>query len=309
MTIYSAPTISGYNDTPPSDDGAKTVSNQIKWATHKNKLADPIKTYADAISSATDTAFGKIPFNSTETKSADYTITASDLGYLIACSNTITITLLAAATAGNGFNLAIRNDGSGVITVDGNASETINGNTTVTLNPGDFLLLVSDGSNWYGLLSPSLDGSIIFQGAVSSSKSAASGYTRLTPNYCHITDRGAYGSESSLTVGDDSISAPTGSSATALMIELRLVAAANNSTGYRYFKFTGYSDSGRTKEKCFAQAYLREFSAITAGNAILEIFTNVIIPLDTAGGSAYYTTSIDGGNQSTGYYTIIGYYD
>lgn len=154
MAIYSSPSISGYNSSPPSDDGSATSSNEITWAKHINKIGDPIKNYAAAIDSAVNTAFGKVLLNSVTAKTAAYTIATSDYGDLITCSGTFTVTLLAAASAGAGFNVAIQNNGTGVITIDGTTSETINGSTTITLNTGDSIFLISDASTWYGIYAP-----------------------------------------------------------------------------------------------------------------------------------------------------------
>lgn len=49
MALYTPPTLSGYNSSPPSDDGSATASNQVLWSTIKTKLADPLNTYAQAI--------------------------------------------------------------------------------------------------------------------------------------------------------------------------------------------------------------------------------------------------------------------
>ena len=82
-------------------------------------------------------------------KSALYTTTVADRGQLIDCTaNTFTVTLLAAASAGRGFEQPIRNSGVGLITIDGNAAETIDGAATVLLFPGDSAYLVCDGTNW-----------------------------------------------------------------------------------------------------------------------------------------------------------------
>lgn len=51
---YSKPSISGYNASPPADDGSEVAANEIKWATHKDKLGDPLKTYADAVNDAVE---------------------------------------------------------------------------------------------------------------------------------------------------------------------------------------------------------------------------------------------------------------
>jgi len=86
----------------------------------------------------------------TLTKSANYTVVAGDRGYIINVTGTVTINLLAAATATDGFALVIRNAGTGVITVDGNASETVNGATTLVLQEAGWVILTCDGTNWSG---------------------------------------------------------------------------------------------------------------------------------------------------------------
>ena len=94
----------------------------------------------------------------TVTKTANYTVTESDRDKLIlvdATSGAVTITLLAAATAGNGFRVAIKKiDSSGnAVTIDGNLSETIDGATTSTISTQyDSENLICNGSNWYAFL-------------------------------------------------------------------------------------------------------------------------------------------------------------
>jgi hypothetical protein len=88
-----------------------------------------------------------------ETKSANYTTVAGDDGKLFlldGTSVTVTVTLLAAATAGAGHTLAFKAiDVTNVLTIDGNAAETIDGAATITLDTvGDTVVLVCDGTNW-----------------------------------------------------------------------------------------------------------------------------------------------------------------
>ena len=56
---YTSQTISGYNASPPPDDGTQTVANQLSWAKHKTKLADPIKTLAEGVNTAVSATFAK----------------------------------------------------------------------------------------------------------------------------------------------------------------------------------------------------------------------------------------------------------
>jgi len=87
-------------------------------------------------------------------KTTTYTVALADYGKLVLCSasgGAFTITLPAAATAGDGFVVALKRTDSGtnVVTVDGNGAETIDGATTHGLRRQyDSIVLVSDGSNW-----------------------------------------------------------------------------------------------------------------------------------------------------------------
>lgn len=90
----------------------------------------------------------------TTTKTGAYTVLTTDNHKLIKCDATsaaFTITLLAAATAGDGFEVFIKkiDSSSNAITIDGDGSETIDGQTTRNLaDQYDALRIMSDGSNW-----------------------------------------------------------------------------------------------------------------------------------------------------------------
>jgi microcystin-dependent protein len=81
-------------------------------------------------------------------KTTTYAVLAADKGKLIDCTGTWTLSLLAAATAADGFNVSVRNSGTGVITVDPNLSETIDGGATLAINAGESLILYTNGTLW-----------------------------------------------------------------------------------------------------------------------------------------------------------------
>lgn len=82
-------------------------------------------------------------------KTTTYAVLAADKGKLIdATSGTWTLSLLAAATAGDGFNVSVRNSGTGVITIDPNLTETIDGSTTLAVNAGESVLIYCTGTAW-----------------------------------------------------------------------------------------------------------------------------------------------------------------
>lgn len=88
----------------------------------------------------------------------------------------LTFTLLAAATAGDGFLQLLKNAGSsGTMTIDGSGSETINGRTTLELEPGDFALLICDGSGW--------DGAVYRPGTYGTKDLGSSGGGTITPDF------------------------------------------------------------------------------------------------------------------------------
>lgn len=79
-------------------------------------------------------------------KSGAYTVVAADRGKVINATGTWTMSLTAAATLGDGFTFAIRNVGTGAITIDPNLSEQIAGATTYVIGGGEFVIVYCDGS-------------------------------------------------------------------------------------------------------------------------------------------------------------------
>jgi hypothetical protein len=128
---YTSQTLSGYNATPPADDGTETEANKGYWATIKTKLGDPLRDYADDINTAMETFADYGPI----TKSAAYTTTTAEHLQTIECTGTFILTLGASATMGAGYIVTIKNVGTGIITVDGSGAETIDGQDDIPLDP------------------------------------------------------------------------------------------------------------------------------------------------------------------------------
>lgn len=83
---------------------------------------------------------------STLTTSTNYNATAND--YVILVSATATVNLPSAATF-DGQIYAIRNVGSGTVTIDPSGTEKIDGAATKTLTSGQFATIVCDGTQWF----------------------------------------------------------------------------------------------------------------------------------------------------------------
>ena len=117
--------------------------------------------------------------NAVLAKGAAYTVVATDRGKLIDCTTgTWTLTLTAAATLGS-FAFAVRNSGSGTITIDPNLSETIDGASTIALAAGESCVVVCDGTKFYSVGKTSTPITPAVKQVVSATIAAATGTTSI----------------------------------------------------------------------------------------------------------------------------------
>ncbi|WP_054008032.1 hypothetical protein [Cypionkella psychrotolerans] len=134
---------------PPSSDFTGSTVTEGQFKTALTGLRDFLSGLlgADGLTATALASLGAMGA-AIVAKTAAYTVVVGDRGKVLDCSNTWTLTLPAAATAGTGFSLLIRNGGSGIITLDPNAAELINGASTVPLAAGQSTLLVCTGTAW-----------------------------------------------------------------------------------------------------------------------------------------------------------------
>lgn len=124
-TKYTTQSISGYNASPPPDDGTTGDDNKSKWSQVKTKIGDPVKTLAESVNTALVAMVDVVPL----AKSGAYTTVAGDNGRLIEASGTYDQTLGATASMGAGYSVGVKNTDSGTITlktgdtIDGSASD------------------------------------------------------------------------------------------------------------------------------------------------------------------------------------------
>lgn len=114
---YSTVTVSGYNASPPSDDGSQTAANQVKWSTIKTKLPDPLKTAIEAVNSAlvTFVDFGSRQVTSNDTTTAADHMKTIEIGPLV--STSITVSLGDAATMAAGYVISVKNSSANAQTI------------------------------------------------------------------------------------------------------------------------------------------------------------------------------------------------
>jgi hypothetical protein len=104
--------------------------------------------------SVTATQFGKLAATTTSVTSTTYTALATDAVILVdddTAAATVTITLPAAATAGDGFQLVVFKQGSTAnIIIAGDGVETINGElTTRLIAQYESIKLITNGTAWF----------------------------------------------------------------------------------------------------------------------------------------------------------------
>lgn len=144
-------------------------------------------------------------------------------------------------------------------------------------------------------------------GTVSSAKACASGYTRVSPNYCKVSVVGAF---TDLT--RDSCTLVMGPSPDTRAIELLLypiARSANAGGANRYSLIEVFGGGGCVDKKGFITANAYEFTAITNGTPIMAITAPISAKTDQIGGGVYLRLNDDLGNQGGGSYYITGYYD
>ena len=176
-TPYTQPTLTGYNSSPPPDDGTQVSTNVGKWADQIiAKVGDPLKTFAQAVDTNTAAAFALTFGHNITSQAGNYTMVAGDRGKFIEFSATATFTLLAVATAGAGFPVTVLNTSSANVTIDGSGAETINGSATLVLGPNEFAILTCNGTLWVAAVGPRIlttQGDVLFHDGTITTRLAA----------------------------------------------------------------------------------------------------------------------------------------
>lgn len=115
-----------YADGSPTDDGAATEANRVKYTTIRTDLTDPLDAAIDSIVSNLDELFDE----STVAVSTNTTTVASDHSKIFEVTGAKTITLVAALA---GYRVGVKSAAGDIITVDTSGAETIDGETSATV--------------------------------------------------------------------------------------------------------------------------------------------------------------------------------
>lgn len=158
-TRYTTVSISGYNSSPPPDDGSTGSDNQITWSKHKTKIGDPIKNAVESIDSKLVTALNQESRSITSNDSA----VAGDHLKTIEIASTVstsvvTLSLGDAASMANGYIVNVVNRSSypqtiGRVTTADGINGTATNVTIASLQAMAFA--VNSGATGYNILSGS----------------------------------------------------------------------------------------------------------------------------------------------------------
>jgi len=133
-TKYTSQSTSGYNASPPSDDGTAVSSNEVKWSFIKTKLADVLKTFGEGINTAILTHTDESILD----KAVTYTTTAADHKRTVNITASATQSLGDAATLGEGYIVTIKNSHTAANTVDlATGTDTLDGTVGGSLSLGE----------------------------------------------------------------------------------------------------------------------------------------------------------------------------
>jgi hypothetical protein len=262
-------------------------------------------------------------------KSASYTVTSTDAGAEIQFSGLsapATLTLPDAATAGfmvfvtdTGFNsgnlVTISRASTSTLLVNGSQTSV----ATYTLSIGERVWCLSDSFNWIlisnqprviGLPSGGDQGpgtvnvqnGIYLGGSLVSAKSAASGYTRIGPNFCLRNDT----STPSGFANNACVSSAAPAGAKAVIIRINYAVISANAVGIRTSSAETYGDTTCTTRVDADVQSAYEFVATASGTVIAQKDVNLIAPV--IGGNFYFKSW---GNPVAGWptYIILGYFD
>ena len=181
---------------------------------------------ADALQWTKDniTGGGSVGFASqVVSRSSSFSLSVNDKNFVIVCTAALTVSLLPAATAGDGFTAVIVNMSAGNVTIDPDGSETINNASTLVIGPSNSAILSTDGTEWYAYGYTQTE----FSDSVFRVVDNADTTKKLAFEVSGVTT----GTTTTLSVTNNSISLPaTGSLESQIVLQERLASGGSTAT-------------------------------------------------------------------------------
>jgi hypothetical protein len=111
--------------------------------------ADVVIKTVDNVGGTSSTAFG----SDVQILTTNTTVNNTFANAALVCTSPLTLSLLAAADAGEGFYVSVRNASAGNVTIDPDASELIDGASSLTIRSGFSALVICTGTAWRSIFS------------------------------------------------------------------------------------------------------------------------------------------------------------
>lgn len=166
---------------------------------------------------------------------------------------------------------------------------TVNGNQTVS---GSLVVLGT------------IDQTATFTNRVQSTKAAATGFTRISPNKARITNNNT---THGLSAGTNTISHSI-SNATCLHIELSGTLFSEGSAGaYQSIVVQGYTDALSNAQDQFRMGIMEQVSISASGAALLQLNDRIDVNLSSRGSKCYLYLTKGGKSTHTCTWEITGY--
>lgn len=146
-------------------------------------------------------------------------------------------------------------------------------------------------------------GNIAAPGSIISTKAAASGFTRIGPNFCMRTDA-IVGTTLTKDTGT-AVAIPSG--ATALLIYVAVSIASNNGVGLRYATVHGQQQAAIETSYAHGRVFVTAYEQVAISAATTLAQNDGYLILQAATPYLYFYD--DAGNQGTAVYQVRGYWD
>lgn len=150
---YTSQAISGYNASPPPDDGTQTDANKLAWSKHKTKLNDPIKTLAEGVNTQALSAFNTLALEDWSSVTTTATIAETDWHNGIIMLATKNINYPDPSTFEDGWHNYVFNGATGPMILAATATGFFRDNTGVlasgvSLQAGEGVKVMNTATVW-----------------------------------------------------------------------------------------------------------------------------------------------------------------
>lgn len=150
---YTSQSISGYNSSPPPDDGSQTAANKVEWAKHKEKIGDPLKALAEAVNSQAVSAFAAVSLEDWSVRTTTATIAETDWHNGILMTATGRVNYPDPATLENGWHNYVFNGATGRVFLEATATTFFRRPDGLTasgqmLMPGELVKVFNTATQW-----------------------------------------------------------------------------------------------------------------------------------------------------------------